>query len=367
MKLLVDAHCFDRKVAEGMTTYIKGVYTHMPRLAPEIDFFFAANDTDKLEKTFGKAPNIHYTRLKSEGRLNRMLRSYPKLIRELGIDFAHFQYFAPPVKNCRTIITMHDVLFRDFPDSFPLSYRISRNIVFGHSAHHSDILATVSDYSRNRISHHYGIDRDKIIVTPNAVGDDFFNTDRAKARQCIYAKGIRPFLLNVSRIEPRKNQLALVKAYDELKLAERGYDLVLINQPTIPVAELERYINSRPEHVKRHIHRMDGLPHHELKEWYAAASLFVFPSLAEGFGIPPLEAAAAGTPTICHNDTSMADFNFLGTNLADLSDQETLKHLIEKNLFNPPSEKDLALTSKKIRDKYNWERSARVILKEIKN
>lgn len=367
MKLLIDAHCFDQVSTEGINTHIKGIYTHMPALAPDIEFYFAAADTSRLHQVFGAAPNIRFVKLRNSGRLSRMMLEFPDIIRKLGIDAAHFQYFAPPFKNCRTIVTLHDLLFKDFPASFPHSYRLSRDIVFRHSARRADIIATVSDYSRSRIAAHYGISADRILLTPNAVADDFFEIDRMQALNHILARGVRPFILNVSRIEPRKNQISVAKAFVELGLARRGLDLVFINQPTIPVRDFEHFIASLPEDVRCRVHRIGAVSHEELKLWYGAASLFVYPSLAEGFGIPPLEAAAAMTPTICHDSTAMSEFRFLGPNLADLSKPENLKKLILSNIDNPPSADRLAEISDAVRQRYSWKASAESLLEAIRS
>lgn len=366
MKLLIDAHYYDGREVEGVNTYIKGIYTQLTAMAPDIDFYFASNRGQHLEEIFGTAPNIHYLTLRSNTRAGRLLREFPSLIKQHGFDAAHFQYMAPPVQKCRTILTVHDLLFLDFPQFFPLTYRWSRTALFRKVARQADVLAAVSDYSRSSIARHFSLNPDNIIVTHNAVDEDFFDIDRAKAREEIYAKGIRPFIMNVSRIEPRKKQLAVVRAFHELNLAERGYDLVLVNRHDINVPELEKYIASLPEKERKRIHRIEGMPHHELKTWYAAASLFIYPSLAEGFGIPPLEAAATGTPTICHNATAMADFTFFGDNLADLSDQATLNKLVEKNLTTPPSEEELKRIADSIRTSYSWRSSAERLLQELR-
>lgn len=367
MKLLIDAHYYDGRQVEGVNTYIKGIYTRLTSMAPDIEFYFASRMGEGLAEIFGTAPNIHYLTLHSKTRAGRLLREFPALIKKHGIDTAHFQYMAPPVKKCRTILTVHDLLFLDFPQYFPLSYRVSRSALFRKVARQADVIAAVSDYSRRSIAHHFDLDADRFLVTHNAVDDDFFNVDREKAREEIYAKGIRPFIMNVSRIEPRKKQLAVVRAFHELELAARGYDLVLVNRHDINVPELEKYIADLPEQERKHIHRIEGMPHHELKTWYAAASLFVYPSLAEGFGIPPLEAAATGTPTICHNATAMADFTFFGDNLTDLSDQKILNNLVDNNLTNPPSEAELKKIADAIKNKYSWQRSAEELLKGIRS
>lgn len=365
MKLLIDAHCFDAPASEGVNTYLEGIYTQATALAPEIDFFFASRQGEGLKKVFGEGPNIHYLKLNRQSRAGRMLREYPELIQKLGIDKAHFQYFAPPFVGCKTVITMHDILFMDFPRYFPWDYRVLRRLVFGSSARKASTLATVSEYSRKRISRHFGIPEERIVLTPNAVKEDFFNVDREAARREIYGQGIRPFIMNVNRIEPRKNQLALVKAYVETGLDREGYDLVMINRPAIPVTELERYFSRLPEETRRRIHRIDGLPHEELIKWYGAASLFVYPSIAEGFGIPPLEALATGTPTICNNSTAMADYDFLGENLIDLSDESRLKERILANLRRPPSEEAMTLLAEEVKRRYNWRRSAQALLDSL--
>lgn len=366
MKLLVDCHCFDAPSSEGMNTYIKGLYSEAVKLAPDIDFFFAGSNQERLHRIFGEAPNVHYVKMKPTGRTRRLLTEYPRLIHKLGIDWAHFQYFHPFIKNCKTIVTLHDVLYRDYPELYPRSYRLTRNIIFGHAAHSTDVLATVSDYSRCRISEIYRIPQESITVTPNAVAEEFFTVDREAARQEIHSRGIRPYILNISRIEPRKNQLALVRAYNELDLAHRGYDLVLINRESIAVPELERYIAQLAPDVRSRVHRMEGLPHESVKLWYAGASLFVFPSLGEGFGIPPLEAGATLTPTICNNMTALADYDMFGENLADLTVPDKLNELIMKNLTEPPGEQELKGIADEIRRRYSWRESASRILERLK-
>lgn len=95
MNLLIDAHCFDHPSTEGINTYIKGVYTLLPHLAPDISFYFAANDIDKISSIFGCAHNINYIPLKSDNRVSRVLSEFPSIINKYNIDIAHFQYFTP--------------------------------------------------------------------------------------------------------------------------------------------------------------------------------------------------------------------------------------------------------------------------------
>lgn len=364
MKLLVDAHCFDYDTAEGINTHIKGLYGELVKIAPDIEFYFAARKVERIENIFGHASNIHYIQLNTTSKIKRLLFEFPSIIKQYGISAAHYQYTSPLVKNCFTIVTLHDILFKDYPEAFPLSYKLSKGIMFKKSAKKADMLLTVSEYSRKRISHHYGIPEEHIFVTPNAVSEDFFNVDKDAAKAFVGSKGIEKYILYVSRVEPRKNQITVLNAYYNLKLWQQGYDLVFIGRKSLPTPNFDSYLFGLDSDIKEHIHLYNQVDYKELKFWYAAASLFVYPALAEGFGIPPIEAGAAGVPCICNNKTAMGDFTFFGENLIDTSDKKALYQAIERNIH---SSVDTETIRKAINDKYNWQNIARNFYRQLKH
>lgn len=351
MRLLVDAHCFDYNTSEGINTYLRGLYGELVKIASGIDFFFAACNVERIKEIFGERSNVSYIRLEAASKVARLLTEIPRVVKIHGIDAAHFQYTSPLVKNCYTIVTLHDILFKDYPHLFPLTYKLSKDMLFRLSAKRADLLLTVSEYSRSRIAYHYHIPKERIFVTPNAVSEDFFDIDKSKAVEFVREQGIGKFLLYVSRIEPRKNQVALLRAYNEQKLAQRGYDLVFIGRKTLPVPEFDDYLRNMSSDARRHIHIFNQVSYKDLKFWYSAASLFVYPAMAEGFGIPPIEAGAAGIPCVCSNQTAMGDFVFFDKNLVDVSDLEQLKQAIEVNISTPMNTDSMR---KAIKEKYNW-------------
>lgn len=364
MKLLVDVHCFDYKTTEGINTYIKGLYGEWVKMAPEIDFYFVAQQTDNVRNMFGEAPNIHYVPLKSKNKIYRLLFEIPVIVKQYGIDWAHFQYTSPLIKNCRTMVTLHDILFVDYPQLFPRTYRLVKGILFRLSAKRADLLLTVSDYSRRQIARHYSIQAEEMVVTPNAVSDDFVHTDREKAVAFVKQKGIEKYLLYVSRIEPRKNQLAVVKAFHELELWKKDYHLVFIGRKTLPTPDMDRYMEMLGKQELERIHVLNQVSYEDLKYWYKAATLFVYPALAEGFGIPPIEAGVAGVPCVCSNRTAMGDFTFFGENLVDPQDVDKWKERIMTNLETTQN-LPLDQVSQLIREKYNWKRIAEHLNKEF--
>lgn len=123
MRLLIDCHCFDFEISQGITTYIQGIYSELPDLAQDIEFFFVASNIGKIKRIFGERENIHYVPLVSKNKIYRLLFEIPDIIRKNNIDVAHFQYVSPLIKNCKTIVTLHDILFVDYPQYFPFPYR----------------------------------------------------------------------------------------------------------------------------------------------------------------------------------------------------------------------------------------------------
>ena len=365
MKILVDAHCFDYNTTEGIKTYIKGLYSELVNIATDIDFYFVAQNTEKVKHIFGQGNNIHYINLASKNKIYRLLFEFPAIIKKYGIDVAHYQYTSPLIKNCKNIVTLHDILFKDYPKMFPLSYRLIKGFLFKLSAKRADLLLTVSNYSARQIAQHYNIPINKIGVTPNAVSEDFYSIDKNEAADFVKSQGFEKYILYVSRIEPRKNQIALLKAYNELQLWKDKYDLVFIGRRTLATPDFDAYYEQLPEEIKSHIHIYNQVSYHNLKLWYKAASLFVYPAVAEGFGIPPIEAGATGIPCVCSNRTAMGDFKFFNDNLVDPMNLDNLKNQIIKNL----KQQDKGLLSeiqKQIYSTYNWRSIASNYYVELK-
>lgn len=355
MKILIDCHVFDGKF-QGTRTYIEGLYSCLVK-HEDIDFYFAASDMEGMKRVFGEAGNIHYIQLKSKSKFKRLALEIPQIIKKYGIDYAHFQYISPLVKRCKEIVTIHDLLFLDYPQYFPLSYRIKNKYLFKRSAKRADVLLTVSEYSRNEIVRHFNIDNKKIAVTPNAVlsiPSDLKMEDVKKKWK------LDKYILTVGRIEPRKNFLILLQAFVELKLHEKGYKLMIIGAPDLAYYEFYNYYASLPEDIKNAV-AIDKASFTELVSLYKNASLFVFPSLAEGFGIPPLEAIEYGCPLLCSNVTAMAEFDLPKEVMFNPTDMEELKRKISITLENNSIHIDKAT----IYEKFNWKNSADMLYNSI--
>ena len=364
MKLLVDCHCFDYPTPQGINTYIKGLYTSLVPIAKDVDFYFAANDTNNLKLIFGEYRNVFYIKIPHCGSLSRLLGIFPTLIREYSIDWAHFQYVGPLFKACKTIVTLHDILFLDFPKYFPLSYRISKGLMFRYAAKRADLLLTVSSYSKRQITQHYNIKAENIFVTPNAITDRFSLIKKEDANEFVRQKyGLEKYVLYVSRLEPRKDQFGLIKAFIESGVYKHGVSLVIVGEETIHDNRIDEYLARLDETAKGRIIFLKGILDYELANLYRGAALFVYPSKAEGFGIPPLESAVSEITTICNNQTAMKDFDFFGERLIDTSDTSKLADMIRESLQKPLCCNELSLLKKQVLEKYNWNNIAQEFYK----
>ena len=281
------------------------------------------------------------------------------------IDLAHFQYFVPFVKFCKEIVTIHDVLFLDFVDLFPRSYRIRNKIFFKYSAKRSDFLLTVSEYSKLQISKHFNIEEKKIHVIENGISNDFVRMNEStKSHINIKSKySIDNYILYVSRIEPRKNHISLIRAFIEGEFY-KNYFLIFIGKRDFSTQFIFDSIELLSDEIRKKIIFLENISYEELFSYYMNANLFVFPSIAEGFGIPPLEALYCGTSTICANNTAMTDFKFFkdrffdGNNVSEMKDK---MHFYINNKQNVPE------ISKYISENYNWDKIAVKFMKVIEN
>jgi glycosyltransferase involved in cell wall biosynthesis len=361
IKIFVDAHSFDTGY-QGTQTFIEGLYTTLMKDYPDMDIYFGCCDKNKIARSFPLIdPGKIFIYKKRSLPALRMLTDIPGILKKHGFDFAHFQYIAPAAdKHCKYIVTLHDILFNDFPKEFSPAYRKKRNFLFKRSLKNADIKTTVSDYSRKRIHEHYKIPDKKIHIIPNAASLPVVaKVSKSEAVSLLKEKyGIENFILYVSRIEPRKNHLLLLNTFIELELYKQGIQLVFIGKRSIACKALEQRIASLTKKQQAFFYFIEEVETEELQLFYGACRLFVYPSKAEGFGIPPLEAAINKAPVLCSNVTSMSEFDFFQPNDFDPADTIVFKQKLKVLIDLPPSYQDLEDISIAVNKKYSWKKSA---------
>lgn len=358
IRLFVDAHVFDGEY-QGSRTFIKELYSQLQQ-NKKMHLFLAAYDTDNLKSNFPEAENITYIKYKTKSSVLRLLFLIPALLKKHKIDYAHFQYIVPVFKTCRFIVTTHDVLFNDHPNYFSKWYRLQKRFLYRYAAKRADMLTTVSPYSQQAISRHFNIGKEKIHVIPHGINPAFFERYNKKEAQGYISKkyGTGQVILYVSRFEPRKNHALLLKVFTALELYSKGYTLVLAGHKSLAVPEFDTLLYSLPEAAKKCVLIFENLDEEELYRFYKAAVAFVYPSAAEGFGMPPLEAAACGVPVLCNNSTALSDFTFFEANHFDINNDYLFKERLNAVLTYSNAVNSAAETRNYVQQHYNWKNTA---------
>lgn len=346
IRLFVDAHIFDG-IPQGTVTFLSGIYSELIK-DQRFRLYVGSADKSLAEKFLGGTDFVHIS-YKKESKFRRLLYTIPQILTANQIDYAHFQYISPIQKRCKYIVTTHDLLFLEFPWSFPLSYRIKNSFLFYISAKRADLITTVSQYSRESINKYFRIPLRRITLIPNGVKK---NPEKPEPIDQLTGK---KFLLYISRIEPRKNQALLIKVWKELDLYNRDIDLVLVGSEGLKDLNFIKEINQLSEQEKNHFHWFKNVTSRNLDWMYQNCNLFIFPSSAEGFGIPPLEAAINGAKVLCSNTTAMKELNFWGKFNFNPNSVTEFKNALS---FALTHDFDHQFAIEKIELTYNWKKIA---------
>lgn len=346
-KILVDGHVLDGK-PQGTSTYIAGLYGEVAR-RDEVEVLIATECEQSIERWFPGHPNIRWVPLRKCNKYRRLGTEFDRLADSYSPDYMHFQYIAPLRKKARWIVTVHDLLFLDLPQFFPLRYRVQNALLFGLSARRADILLTVSNYSRTAVARYFRLAEEKIEITKNGLGS-FANLLADPV------DGLTPgnFFLYVSRFEPRKNQDGLIRALRGLRnTLPEGFQLVLVGSPALPYPALDAELEKAGPLVVT----LSNLSSAELAWLYRNARASLYPSFAEGFGVPPLEAVVAGGVSYCAANTAMLELAHHLHGTFDAADVDDIQRIMREALATSHTVRDPTQIAIAIAE-FSWARSA---------
>jgi glycosyltransferase involved in cell wall biosynthesis len=233
----------------------------------------------------------------------------PRMLRRDRPDLLHVQYTAPLLCPVPVVASVHDVSFLEHPEYFTRSRAWQLRCTVKRTVRNAVRVFTASEFSKSSIVRAYGLDPDKVLVTPYAVSPSFHTMSRQTARRwtaSMYGFTF-PFILSVGDLQPRKNYCSLIKAFQELVAAfpHLGHHLVLVGKETW-FSDTVRAA-ARMSGVGDRIHFTGFVEDEDLLRLYGACEMFVYPSYYEGFGIPILEAMACGRAVACSNTSAMPE------------------------------------------------------------
>ena len=234
--------------------------------------------------------------------------------------------------NIPSVVTIHDLIFLRFPHLYKPIDRSIYTYKFRQACLRSDKIVAISRQTQRDIQAYFGIPESKIEVVYQGC-DPLFGEEVPESVQLSVREkyGIQgPFILSVGSIEARKNLLLLVKALKGLK---EDISLIAIGKRTPYTDTVDEYI--RENNLQNRVKLLNGIPFSELPAFYHMATLFVYPSKFEGFGIPILEAQLAGTPVIAATGSCLEEAGGPGALYTDPENENELQGLIESILNEP--------------------------------
>lgn len=264
------------------------------------------------------------------------------------LDIVHDTYeigtlsFKTPFKK---IITVHDLSPFLFPEMFSSLTVLLHKLLFSKTLQSVDKIITVSECSKRDLVTYFSIPEDKIKVIFNGVDPKFKPLNKEDVNEFLKKYNLNfPFILFVGTLEPRKNLSTLFKAYYQLKKKNINHKLVIAGKKGWKYQEIFETVNKL--NLKNDIIFTDYIPENDLPALYNAADVFVYPSIYEGFGLPPLEAMACGTPVVTSNISSLPevvgnagitvdpkDIDMLATSLYEvLTNDSLMKEMTKKGL-----------------------------------
>jgi glycosyltransferase involved in cell wall biosynthesis len=359
MRIAIDA----RKLRDfGIGTYIRNLVEQLARLDQDTEYVLMLPPAD-VEFAAGLGENFRgvpeTARPYSFGEQLRI----PLALARDRIHLLHEpHYVLPPATRCRSVVTIHDCIHLMFPQYLPnrLAPYYARAAMWS-ATRTADRILTVSEASKHDILRFFHIAPERVEVIYNALDTRFSeppdeeHMERVRQRYQLH----HPYILYVGNIKPHKNLERLIAAFGRVRQEGGPDDLRLI----VIGDELSRYPALRQavhrHKLDKHVRFLGFQPAHTLIAFYRLARAFVFPSLYEGFGLPPLEAMACGTPVVTSNLSSLPEVAGGAAVLVDPYDIEAIADGIRRAISDEPLRADLIARGRARVHDFSWQVAAR--------
>jgi len=360
VRIAIDA----RKLHDfGIGTYIRNLLKHLALIDRETEYVLLCRAQDvKVADQLG--PNFRAVVEPSRPYSLAEQVMLPARLVAQNVSLLHEpHYVLPPLVPCRAVVTIHDCIHLMFPQYLPnrLAYGYARTNLWA-AARRAERIFTVSESSKADILRYCDVPAERIIVVYNAIDERFATPPDPEAvervRERYRLNG--PFALYAGNIKPHKNLERLIDAFD---LVRRGgyerLELLIIGDQISKFPRLRRAVDRHKLH--KHVRFLGFVADDTLAALYRLATVFVFPSLYEGFGLPPLEAMASGTPVVTSNRSSLPEVVGDAAVLVDPYSASSIADGIQQVLSDASLRQTLSARGlARVRD-FSWETSIRRI------
>ena len=289
-------------------------------------------------------------------------RGFDSLLKE-GVDVVHAtDHLVPHLRDTPTIATIMDVIPLSHPHLVDYPLKHLKNWAWKRSLKWADRIITISEYSKSEIIRHLDVEDSKVDVVPLGVDAEWFTQPNEATLGQVAERHALPdqYLLFVGTLQPRKNIWRLLEAHRALpEDMRREYPLLIAGRYGWGEPKLLEQLRDPSDPA---IRWLNYFPAQDLKHLVAGATAMVFPSLIEGFGLPLLEAFAAGTPVVASNSTSIPEVAGDAAILIDPESVASIKLGIEQILMSESLQARCINRGKQRAAVFTWERTAELTL-----
>jgi glycosyltransferase involved in cell wall biosynthesis len=361
-----------RRMTEfGVGTYIRNVVRTLAQLDRENKYFLIGSPAKMSE--FGPLPgNFHSVPLAEPDHTFSGYVDFRAAVRRLQFDVVHIPhlFWMPRGLGCPYVLTVHDLLEHMYGSRNLSSLRrslhfyLTRRVLRG-----SARVMAVSQFTKNEIHKLLAIPDERIEVVYNAIDERFLRGHASDADRALIAQRYQvnyPFLLYAGAIRPHKNVVRIIEAFSALKseLAKEGrfedLKLIIIGDDMSNNPRLRRTVVSGG--VQNDVRFLGFVPIEVLRIFYDVAKIFVFPSLYEGFGLPPLEAMAHGTPVVTSNTSSLPEVVGNAALMVNPENVFEIRRALHKALLDPTTRERMKQRGYEQAQRFSWEISVSRIL-----
>jgi glycosyltransferase involved in cell wall biosynthesis len=337
-------------VVTGTERYTREVVQRLPEVAPDLEWrFYSARPAPALGVDLTVLP---FPRLWAQARLPAELASRPP---DLFLDLAHV---VPALCPAPALKVFHDLAFERFPNAYRPSELAYLRWTARRAARVCRTMVAVSEATRQDLVSLYGVDPDRVTVVHEGGGEDASPArDGAADTARLHGFGIdAPYVLNVGRIEPRKNQLAALEAVERLP------GLLVVCVGAVHDEAMAARLDASPR-----CRLLGRVSDPELALLYANAAALLFPSLYEGFGLPVLEAMGHGLPVVATRTSSLPEVGGEAViYVLDPRDSEAMASAIQRIRDEPALRRRLVAAGRKQAARFTWKRCAEGVAEAVR-
>ncbi len=291
----------------------------------------------------------------------------PRLVRRLRLDVLHIPSYRRLLwpQPCAMVATIHDLAPFRLPHKYDWKRMLYGRVVVRRLARRQDEIIAVSQATADDLGTFFRLPADQVTVIHNGLDHARFNPgNAAEARRIVASRHglVKPFFLYVARLEhPGKNHTRLIEAFNWFKLATHSpWQLVLAGADWHGAEEIHAAIRRSP--YARDIITPGFVPDADLPLWYRAADAFVYPSLFEGFGLPPLEAMACGCPVVAATDGALAEIGGDAVHPVDPRSVPDIERQLERIATDDALRERLRSTGLTHAKRFDWKHTAAATL-----